>query len=50
MFDFDENRFFIYVITIVFILFFIFMGIGYTFNSCERLENRIKILEKYHEN
>lgn len=49
MFD-DENRFFIFTFIIVLILFALFMGFGYTYNSCERLENRIKILEKYHEN
>lgn len=50
MYDFDENRFFIYTCIIVLILFLFFVGIAYTYNSCESLENRIKILEKYHEN
>lgn len=49
MFD-DENRFFIFTFIIVLILIAFFIGIGYSYNSCERLENRIKILEKYHEN
>lgn len=49
MFD-DENRFSIYVGIIVSILFTFFIGIAYSYNSFEGLEDRIKILEKYHEN